>query len=722
MTKKAHRHMLWAMLLGILSIGISVTIKISAQTTSLTVGTNIRTYCSYTTGDWSTCDSSGIQTRSVTPTPSGCIDTSTKPASKQTCTYTAPSTSSISNTITSIATPCTYTYSSWGECSSSGIQTRDVVSKTPSGCYEIAVKILSQPCTYVPATTNTNTTTNITTGTSTATACTYALSDWNACSTSGTQNRTILSRNPSGCYDSNMPTLQRTCTYTTSITTGTNTTSSATTSTISSNSVYACSYSYSNWSVCDSSGKQTRVVTAKNPSGCNESAVPYTEQSCSYNTSTSTTTNSGTACAYILSDWSTCTGGKQTRVITSKTPSGCTDYSIPETSRYCMAASLTTNNSTSNVKPEFNFLNINGGEVLNGTVNIEGTVANANSVEFYLVPSDSNISKYLGSAKLDMTKNIWRYSFESGTQPNGSYYLKTQIKNVYGSYEGGQRMVVVLNKVADAESVISAENSTVSESSSISVVANIDQTNTEWQNKYFKSETCVDQNICGGMADPDKDGLNNNDEQRYGTSPTNPDSDGDGFLDGDEVAKGFNPLKAAPADKSDKIVFENPKEFGEIKDDTYKVSIVEYVQNENGENNLKISGKGIPNSFVTIYVYSDPIIFTIKTDNEGNWSYVLDKNVEDGEHEVYVAVTDNTGKITGKSVAMGFVKTAQAVSVIPPAEAASSAKAISPTSSWYQNEIFIFVALALAGLALALAALGLVRHHLATKRIEELQQ
>ena len=55
---------------------------------------------------------------------------------------------------------------------------------------------------------------------------------------------------------------------------------------------------------------------------------------------------------------------------------------------------------------------------------------------------------------------------------------------------------------------------------------------------------------------------------------------------------------------------------------------------------------------------------TIKTDESGNWSYELDKDLEDGEHEVYVAVTDNTGKITSKSKPLAFVKTAQAISVV----------------------------------------------------------
>lgn len=45
-------------------------------------------------------------------------------------------------------------------------------------------------------------------------------------------------------------------------------------------------------------------------------------------------------------------------------------------------------------------------------------------------------------------------------------------------------------------------------------------------------------------GDPDGDALTNQEEARYGTDPNNPDSDGDGFKDGAEVEKGFNPLGA----------------------------------------------------------------------------------------------------------------------------------------------------------------------------------
>ena len=43
------------------------------------------------------------------------------------------------------------------------------------------------------------------------------------------------------------------------------------------------------------------------------------------------------------------------------------------------------------------------------------------------------------------------------------------------------------------------------------------------------------------VDDPDFDGLEGYDEAQYGTDPRNPDTDGDGFKDGDEVEAGYNP-------------------------------------------------------------------------------------------------------------------------------------------------------------------------------------
>lgn len=51
------------------------------------------------------------------------------------------------------------------------------------------------------------------------------------------------------------------------------------------------------------------------------------------------------------------------------------------------------------------------------------------------------------------------------------------------------------------------------------------------------------------FQDSDQDGLSNDEEVLYKTDPMNKDTDGDGYMDGVEVASGYDPLKPAPGDR-----------------------------------------------------------------------------------------------------------------------------------------------------------------------------
>jgi len=380
--------------------------------------------------------------------------------------------------------------------------------------------------------------------------------------------------------------------------------------------------------------------------------------------------------------------------------------------------------------PTFTFSSPKDGVTLGNMLKIEGTVSGAKNVEFYLIASESNTKKYVGTAR-SQTGNTWNLELDSSNLPNGAFYLLAKIDNAYGTYESGKIKVYVDRLVVDnstgTQSALNQKSSQSTEETNQAGVnsptmpnSHNDQTSVEWQKKYFGSESCQDKNRCGGDGDPDKDGLSNNEEFRYHTNPLNPDSDGDGFLDGDEVKNGFDPLKYSPGDKSDKVVFESPKEKGEISGEIYVVKEIELVRSESGDGQkIKLSGKGLPNSFVNIYIYSTlPIILTVKTDANGDWSYNLDKQLDDGEHEVYVAVTDNTGKITAKSEPLLFVKTAEAVSVVSADEVASRTKAtIAPTQSRRNSDLILILIIILLSLGLALSIIGIIAARRAEKEV-----
>ena len=62
--------------------------------------------------------------------------------------------------------------------------------------------------------------------------------------------------------------------------------------------------------------------------------------------------------------------------------------------------------------------------------------------------------------------------------------------------------------------------------------------------------------------DADQDGLSNQDESYWNTDFQNPDSDGDGFLDGEEVASGFDPRESSSHELGDNL---QDTVFGSVK-------------------------------------------------------------------------------------------------------------------------------------------------------------
>ena len=68
-----------------------------------------------------------------------------------------------------------------------------------------------------------------------------------------------------------------------------------------------------------------------------------------------------------------------------------------------------------------------------------------------------------------------------------------------------------------------------------------------WVKSNFGTNDIDDVSVGGNFGDPDGDKLNNYQEYLYGTDPNNPDTDGDLYFDGTEVAYGSNPLGAGGA-------------------------------------------------------------------------------------------------------------------------------------------------------------------------------
>lgn len=240
--------------------------------------------------------------------------------------------------------------------------------------------------------------------------------------------------------------------------------------------------------------------------------------------------------------------------------------------------------------------------------------------------------------------------------------------------------------------------------------ADVKKTQTLTQLEILIAET--ERNKAQALAilnkDSDGDDLSDQEELRLGTDPLNPDSDGDGFTDGIEIATGYDPLKAGA---SGKILYQDPRKITPVQDDIYTVEKIETIKLPTGEIQLKFTGKGLPNSFITLYIYSAPImVVTVKTDGDGNWEYILDKPLTDGEHTSYVTVTNNKGEIKARSEGFAFMKKGDQVYRL----LSSQAAAVSPAQSLQRVFVVLVVIIIILAIVLALVLIGV-----ATKKEKE---
>jgi len=216
--------------------------------------------------------------------------------------------------------------------------------------------------------------------------------------------------------------------------------------------------------------------------------------------------------------------------------------------------------------------------------------------------------------------------------------------------------------------------------------------------------------------DTDGDGISDYDEERlFGTNPDDPFTAGSIFSDGERVLLGLDPTVVSP----NPVIVESPRVTGTEVPGLFAVNTIVYSVPAGedllgGEDSMSdastsdvyiststqivISGTTKPLSFVTLFIYSDPIIVTVRADEQGAFYYMSDEPFADGQHTLYVAAVNGRGQIIAKSAPVSFVKTAQAITILT--NATSSTPNTPVDSSRERMVTFALLTLLLLGVAM----------------------
>lgn len=203
------------------------------------------------------------------------------------------------------------------------------------------------------------------------------------------------------------------------------------------------------------------------------------------------------------------------------------------------------------------------------------------------------------------------------------------------------------------------------------------------------------------FEDTDADAVSDYDEiYIYRTDPSNARTVGTDLTDGQKIEAGINAL----SDTSEKVSYQDPREDQEsFVSSSYRVEKVQLIKEENQSSKLVFEGTALPNTYITLYIYSTPIVVTVKTNDSGQWSYELEKELEDGEHQMFVATVDTSGKIIARSNPILFTKSAEAATI---GIAGSLNNSISTQNFLKDNFILITLAVLISVVVLGMMFVG----------------
>lgn len=343
---------------------------------------------------------------------------------------------------------------------------------------------------------------------------------------------------------------------------------------------------------------------------------------------------------------------------------------------------VTTTNSTTqgqggsltgpaSVSPEV--LYPKGGEVFTGTKQVEIKASEYSSVDLQLQVNEDNLGTlHLGRVYVEAGKNSAIYNWDTKNTPNGEYSLFALVNKT-----GTSQIILgpIQIKVDNSLSIVQTQSAY---QALLKKIIELSKSSTNQQS----TEVVPEQTTENNQPEVTEEIIRTEERELAELEAEVGDlgiEDDEGLLTEEEFLN-ENVVSATVKD----IVFSNEEEIEEIEEkEEVKVTKIENTRLENSNLALTFSGVADPHKIITLAIFSNPIVVTVKTDKNGLWTYSLEKPLAPGKHSAYVLVPSGEGDKQIRSSVAEFV--------ISPAVAASTGnESLVLQSSDYNEPLYRF--------------------------------
>jgi hypothetical protein len=435
-----------------------------------------------------------------------------------------------------------------------------------------------------------------------------------------------------------------------------------------------CNFTYSSWSECQPNGKRTRNVISFFPENC-EGGEPKLIEDCDYVKPT-------IPCIFTYSPWSECQpNGTQTRKLISKMPANCSEGD-PVLAKSCAYIEP--------VEPKADPVVTPTAPTPTTPTTPTTPATSANTISDIVSQAPENVEKKLGEECLRAGINneedcdIFNYQIKivpeclslglTNQDQCRDYFLSNYGRPLKCEILSDENCAKLINDV-----ILSALEKSIDEEKKNELVqvsgskATINVVNNSpvisilelEEKKEIKMESLPisvkeNESISVKLIP-----IETNESQK-GLSPVaiSISSEGNELPD-DVVTRIGQDFEIETLSGVDRAIVEG-KPLEQPKFNSFKGEslIIENVETEE-KGSLVIRGKSKPGEIITLFIYSSmPIVVTVQADQDGNWTYSLDKSMVDGTHEVYAVLHNDEGRIIEASTPkIFFVAETRAISM-----------------------------------------------------------